>query len=379
MSVLRLLLKEIHYRWLNSLLSLAAVTAAVALFVALLTLERASERETTRLMRDMGFNLLVLPKGTDMTDFWATDFTDEEMPEEYVQRLAAAPNIAADHYVATLRKKVMWRGRQVLLTGMLPELGAIGKKKKSAMGFQIPTGRAYVGFELAQSLKLKEGDTIDVFGKRLTVEHCLLESGSKEDITVYANLHDVQEMLGKPGRVNTIQALGCICYGERLPVIRRQLSAVLPEAKVTELRSIAEARARIRQMMEEYGAALLLAVLIACAGWVGILSLMNVRDRRQEVGILRALGLSTGQIASLFLGRALLLGVLGAVVGFAVGTTLALEYGRDLFKITHSKITPLFGLLAWSVLFAPVIAGGASFVPAMVAVTQDPARTLVEE
>jgi len=379
MSVAALLFKEIRFRWLSFLLGLFAVAAAVTLFVALLSLERASEDETRRLMRDLGFNLVIVPKDTNMEDFWASDYADKEMPEEYVERVANAKNVSAEHYVAMLRKRVAWRGKQVLLTGVLPELGALGKKKKSPMGFQIPPGSAYVGYELWRSLGISDGDTVEVLGKRLKVVHCMFELGSKDDISLYAHLHDVQAMLGKPGRINTIQALGCMCYGERLPVLRQQLNEALPEAKVSEMSAIAEARLETRHMVAQYGGLILLIVLIVGTLWVAVLSFLNVREREQEIGILRALGIRSGQIASLFLWRAVLTGLVGAVVGFAAGTMLCLQLGPGLFKITHAKIAPLYPLLGWSVLVAPLVAAAASFLPTMAAVTQDPAVTLVRE
>ena len=379
MSIMRLILKEILHRKLNFVSALLAVVAAVSLFVAVLTTSRASQRETIRLMRDMGFNLLMVPKGTNMEDYWATDFAREEMPEEYVHRLAGTADISAEHYVAMLQKKVSWRGRRILLTGVLPELGAIGKRKKSPMGFKIGRGTCCVGYELAQSLALEKGDEIDVLGKPLTIARRLGESGSKDDIRIYAHLHDVQEILGKPGRINAIQALGCLCYGARLATIREQLAAALPETKVTEFHSIAVARAEMRQMVDRYAAFIMPAVLIVGAAWIGVLAFINVRERRQEIGILRALGFGSGRIASLFLGKAVLLGVVGAALGFAVGTWLALRFGPEIFKITFTKIEPIYGLLVWSLVVAPVIAALASLLPAMAAVTQDPAVTLTRE
>jgi len=379
MSLLRLLLEEIRHRKLNFSLSVVAVAAAVALFVALVTTGRASEDETRRLMRDMGFNLLIIPRDTDMQDFWASDFAEDDMPEEYVQRLAATEDLDMDHYVAMLQKKVRWRGCQVLLTGVLPERGAIGERKKSPMGYQVQRGTCYVGHELARSLAIEPGTTIDVLGQKLKVERCLLESGSKDDICIYAHLHDVQDALGMPGRINTIQALGCLCYGATLPTLRQQLARALPRTKVTEFQTIALARAETRQMVARYVAFILPIVLAICAVAVGLLSLANVRDRRHEIGLFRALGFCSGSVAVLFVGRAAAIGFVGAVLGFAGGTWLALQFGPGMFKITHAHIQPLYGLLASSSVIAPLVAVLASFLPAMVAVTQDPAVVLAEE
>jgi len=42
-------------------------------------------------------------------------------------------------------------------------------------------------------------------------------------------------------------------------------------------------------------------------------------------------------------------------------------------------IKPLYNLLTWSLVAAPLFAALAAFIPTMIAVTQDPALTLKEE
>jgi putative ABC transport system permease protein len=378
MATFRLIYKEITYRKLNFLLGLLAVAAAVGLFVSVLTMGQASGREAARLMRDMGFNLRIIPKDADMENFWATDFADHEMPEEYVHRLGSTPGLEVNHLVATLQKKMRWRDRQVLLTGILPEIVPPGKPK-SPMSFTIEKGTIYVGHEVARGLGIKNGDQIDLFGKQFTVEKCLAESGSKDDIRIFGDLHDVQGVLGMEGKINEIKALHCLCDGGALGILRQKLAVALPDTQVTEFRSIAIARAETRQMVEKYMAFIMPIVLLVCAAWVAVLAMMNVRERRREIGILRALGHGSARIGSLFLGKAVLIGVLGAAGGFALGTGTAMKWGPGIFKITSQMITPLYGFLGWSLVVAPLFVALASFLPTMMAVTQDPAVTLTKE
>jgi putative ABC transport system permease protein len=112
---------------------------------------------------------------------------------------------------------------------------------------------------------------------------------------------------------------------------------------------------------------------------VGVLALLNVRQRRSEIGILRALGYGSGRIAGLFLVKAVLAGLLGAGIGFGLGTWLALVYGPEVFRVTASKIQPEWAVLAWLLIAAPALAALATLIPAMVAVAEDPAVTLREE
>jgi ABC-type lipoprotein release transport system permease subunit len=383
MSVVWLLLREVRHRKLNFALGLVAVAAAAALPICVLTLCEAADRETTRLMRNMGFNLLIVPKGLSMTDFWSHDFSRADMPEEYVHRISQSKRLLVQHLVARLQRKTEWHGRQVLLTGLLPEVPMRYLPDKANMGLEIPRGEAYFGSEVARSTGTKRGDTVRI-GSRgrsrtLRVAKCLAETGSLDDIRIYAHLRDVQDLLGLPGRISEIQALSCQCQGERLPRIRKDLAAELPDTQVTEFRSIAVARAETRDLMARYAAFLTPAAALVCALWVALLAWGNVRERRAEIGLLRALGVGSGQVGALFMGRAVLLGLIGGALGFLVGTTVALCFRFQLFPLTGGKAEAQWSLLLWAALGAPVLCAVAAYVPTLVAVTQDPARVLTEE
>jgi len=88
---------------------------AVALVVAAPTMCDASRCETTRLMRDMGFNVLILPKDAQMDEFRADDYAKAEMPERYVHELANSRILTVRHLWASLQRKIDVRGRVVEL------------------------------------------------------------------------------------------------------------------------------------------------------------------------------------------------------------------------------------------------------------------------
>jgi len=386
MKIFNLILKEIWHRKLNFLLSLLAVMLAVGLFLFFFTTSEASIRETKRIMRDIGFNLRVIPEETDMEEFWAECYSEHTMPEEYVYRFASQKDIAYNHLTATLHKKVPWRGMEVILTGISPEEVVPPGKPKSPMSFSIEEGNVYMGFEVAHKLGLKEGDTVNILDESFIVKKCLSESGSVDDIRTYGNLHDIQRLLNSEGQINEIKALECLCLIEKdgwkedpLAVVREQLKKVLPKAKVVLIKSIAEAREKQRQMIKKYLEFIIPFVLVVSAVWIGVLSLMNVRERRIEIGIMRALGYGSFKIGTLFLGKAVMIGLIGAFLGFVVGEGIALLYGPEIFKVTARMIKPAYGLLGWSLIAAPAFAALSSFIPTMIAVTEDPALILREE
>ena len=383
MSTLRLILKELLHRKLNALFSALVIIIAVALFVAFFTTAEASRRETVRVTRDIGFNLRIIPKSTDMDQFWANGFSDQTMAEDAIKRFASYEKVfvSYNHLVASLQQKFSLQGKEVILTGLAPTVTAPGQKKQP-MGFEIKPSTVQLGFVVAQRLGLKKGGTLELVGQKFTVDRCLVESGTDDDIRVFGRLADVQAILNLPGRINEIKAIDCLCLTadqDPLKILREELAKALPEAKVIQLRAIADARAKQRQMIENHAAFVSTFLLVGCAAWICVLAIMNVRERKTEIGVLRALGHGSGKIAALFLGKAICIGVIGAALGYVLGSALALKFGPEIFKVTAKAIQAEPKLLVWALIAAPAFAALSSFVPAMLAVTQDPAATLREE
>jgi putative ABC transport system permease protein len=113
-------------------------------------------------------------------------------------------------------------------------------------------------------------------------------------------------------------------------------------------------------------------------GGIGILTIMTiaVRERRREIGLLRALGAAQGQILMLFLGEAVLLASLGGLAGLVVGGAGAWLIG--------TAVPALPTRIAWDfVLLAEVTAAliglGAGVLPALAAARLDPVDALRDE
>jgi ABC-type lipoprotein release transport system permease subunit len=132
-------------------------------------------------------------------------------------------------------------------------------------------------------------------------------------------------------------------------------------------------------MSEKYFAFIIPFLVVVCMAWIGILAFINVRERRQEIGIMRAVGYGSGRIAALFLGKAVLIGLIAAAAGYGIGTWLALEFGPDIFRVTANMITPEIKIFYWCLISAPIFCALSVFIPAMIAVTQDPAVALREK
>jgi ABC-type lipoprotein release transport system permease subunit len=425
MRFYRLILREILHRKLNFCLGALSASVAVGCVVAESSILRrhdartrqilaAKEAETQarvaaleddyrKLMLKMGFNVLILPKDQNLADLYAEDFASHYMPEDYAARLARSRVATINHVLPSLQAKLEWPeyGRTVLLMGVRSEVYVQSAQQKPLLAPVAP-GTVVVGHELAGSLHLNSGDKTRLKGREFTVARVNPARGNKDDITLWINLSEAQEMLDKPGLINGILALDCTCdTANRLGRIRPEIAQILPDTQVIEFASQALARAEARQRAAEEArnalarekenrarlrraqesmAAILAPLMVLGAGlWIGILSFANVHARRAEIGILRALGVRSRQLRRIFLGRAALMGLAGACAGYAGGLLVA-----GLWRDTPG--TPPIPLLyadpalaAVALLGAPLLAVLAGWLPAVVAARQDPAAALREQ
>jgi putative ABC transport system permease protein len=385
MGITKLVVKEIRFRKLNFSLTLLAVITAVALFVVFVTTGESYRNETRKIQLGMGQNLRIIPKETRMDQYWSNGFSEFTMPEEYVFRFAALDGYEYTHLTATLQRAIEIEGRRVVLTGILPEVMPPGRNQPPVM-FAVNRGEVYVGSEVARFFEIEEGSEMELFGARFRVTKCLSPTGSSDDIKIFGHLADVQGLLELTGQINEIRAVECLCLIESgqteldaLALAEAQLTEILPEAKPLLLKGIADVREQQRAAMEGYLGLLAPLIIIAAGASIGILSMLNVRERYDEIGILRAIGYGSVAIARLFMGRALILGLLGAPLGFVLGGMVALEFGPEIFSLTAGAMRLNLVWLAWLVVLAPAFTAISTFIPMVSAVTWDPVRTLRDE
>jgi len=422
MNVWRLVMKEIAHRRLTFALGALSVLVAVGVLVGALTLLHAHDLRTDQILAEkttevkrlgdklkddyrkmtlkFGFNLLILPKEQNLGDLYADDYASKLMPEDYVKRLANSEIMTVRHLLPILQQKLKWpeRERTIILVGTRGEVPLVHRDPKKPMLTAVERGTMVMGYELHRSLGLKVGEKVKLLGREFTLAKSYDERGSKDDITIWIPLAEAQEMLDKEGRINAILALSCLCEGvQQLAAIRSDIAKILPETQVIEFHSqavmraearvhaakharttaeaAAKSRAELRGERELLAALIVPVVIVGCAVGIGFLAFQNVRDRRSEVGILRALGMDARRLFSVFLTRAALIGLIGGVLGYFVGLVVGMLLGET--GAAGGLFDPVLLLLA--VVLAPVLASIASWIPALVASQQDAAVVLRQE
>jgi hypothetical protein len=370
-----------------------------------LTRQTDSLQETYRKIgTKMGFNILILPKEQNLSDLYANDFASHFMPQWYVDTLARSKLLTIQHLLPTLQQKVKWTEEQrtIILVGTSGEVPLVfDASPKKPLRETVPPGHIILGYELHAGRGHSVGTKVRMLGRDFIVSDCYPERGSKDDITAWINLGEAQTMLDKKGLINGIMALECNCAMANVGMIRKEIEGILPQTQVIEFASQALARAESRRKAADYAAAALaqeqsnrqrmrntrerflsaisVAVMIVGGLCIGFLAFINMRDRRYEVGILRAVGLRTPAIVGLFIGRAVAAGLFGAMIGVICGLC-AVAAGIAGRGITAGVFTLVNPVAAAAVLIgAPFFAAVACWIPALLAATQDPADILTRE
>jgi ABC-type lipoprotein release transport system permease subunit len=432
-TIWNLLVREILHRKLNFALGVLSVVVASGSLVGAVALLQIHDAHTNRLleakqaeltqqmaqlqddtrkaMLKLGFNIVILPKDQNLNDWYADDYASKYMPEDYVDRLASAKVVTVRHFLPSLQQKIEWpeRKRKIILVGARGEVPDLHRSPVQPLVQPVPPGTISLGYELHRSMGIKQGEQVELMGRKFTVHACHKERGDKDDITAWIYLAEAQELLDKPRQINAILALECLCVGEEgLPIIRAEIEKILPGTQVIERGSevIARAEARVkveqqaaasleqekqarenlREVRERFASVLIPVIITACAISIGILGFANVRARREEIGILCALGVRSRHILVMFLSRHALVGALGGALGFAAGILAAGYFGaaRDGAQssglLTEIRVMDAgvawVGLLLLSVAGAAALAVIAGWIPTMVATRQDPADVL---
>lgn len=433
MTISRLVIKEIFYRKTGFLLALLSVSMAMTAWMGSLALLRANDLQTDRIlaqreqatqqemiqmeddyrliMRDLGHNVMILASGQDMAELRARGYPDKTIPYEYAERLARGGVKTLNHILPVLQQRVVWPEHEIeiILSGTpgqtpIPHrakfLTADGLAYQDPIMETVPPGELVLGHDVARALGLRPGDKTTLMGKEFLVRDINPPEGTTDDIAVWCHLHWMQEQLGMEGKINLILALECVCHAESIGIVVADVNRLLPDVDVMEFSSRVKARALARARagethrvameaerkhrmevaaaQERFAGIMAPLVVAGSVVWMVFLFFGNARERKVEIAILRAVGLSEKAILVLFLIKSVAIGLAGAVIGFLAGHVLAVAWsGLDTGAGGFVELLR-FRLLAAALIAAPAFCALAAWLPALMAIREDPAKILCE-
>lgn len=390
--------QELLERKQQLMTSLLTILLGVAAIVSINSITISSQDAINKELERLGVNVLILPKDATVQSYYSADLESGELPEAYVAKLASSGIHGMDNLSPKLSTKFETGGRSFILTGILPKNEIKSKTLWQGTGLFSPSGgfshtgtnlkttgtgdklfaakrivdtlkkdQIFVGSDTASILKLTKGDTLEIKGSDFIVAAVLPPSGTIDDSRIFAHLHTVQQMLGKQGKINVIEVIGCCqkIFDGLVP----NINALLPDARVMTIGHVVETQLKTNRMMKNIS--LVFIVLIFLVGGAGIANFMygNVNDRKKEIGTLMALGSGSGFVLKLFFAKAFVLGLSGGIGGYFIGTVMAMFLGP---YIANIQVYPLVNMLGMAILLSIGISLAASFLPARKAAMIDP-------
>ncbi len=405
MKLRTILWKELWLRKSRMVSGLLAITLGIAVIVGIQSVASVSKRAVAIKLDNLGANILVLPQAASVDDYYTADIDAPTFPEDYVERVATSMLPGVDNLSPKLTRRVKIGAVPVILTGILPanELaskpiwqssGLAGAELAAACGTspEVNKKESYVdpklqrkaidsltqtevlvGSVVARRLNLTEGSTVTIEGRTFTTSRVLPETGTIDDDRVFAHLHVVQGLLGTGPQVSAIEIMGC-CSAISDGLLGK-LRNILPDTRITTIGKIVNTQIETNQLMAKI--ALILLVIIVIVGAISIANYMwaNVEERRREIGTLLTLGATRRSVYQLFFAKAMILGLLGGLGGYVLGTVSAMILGPQLAGLAVAPV-PLY--IIWAVLIAVAIAAIGSWYPTYRATRLDPAAILQE-
>ncbi|MBI4460436.1 MAG: FtsX-like permease family protein, partial [Acidobacteria bacterium] len=269
-----------------------------------------------------------------------------------------------------------------------------------------------VGRALAESLGLSPGDTFFVASEKteqtegterpegtdvfvpLQVKG-ILTTGAAEDDQILISLALAQSLAGLPDKARKVEASALIkpedTFSRRDPntmtpeeydrwycspyisSVIHQIKEVLPGASAQAVRPVAETQGNVLGKLGFLMGMLALLALLAAALSISSLASLSVVERRQEVGLMKALGAQDRLVGGLFIAEAIAQGILGGLFGFLAGQFLARYLGRAIFG---SEVEIHWLLLPVIVLVALGLSLAATWVPLKRTARYEPANVL---
>jgi ABC-type lipoprotein release transport system permease subunit len=178
---------------------------------------------------------------------------------------------------------------------------------------------AIVNANYASQKKLKVGSTVTVAKNSFKVIGIASAGSSASD--VFIPLARAQKLASMAGKVNTVYVSAN--SASNISAVAKEISGMLPKATVTTSASLANevtgSLASAASLANNLGKWLAIAVLVAAFLLASLLTMAAVTRRVREFGTLKALGWKSRRIVGQVMGESIVIGVIGGVVGVALG------------------------------------------------------------
>ncbi|HEY4964618.1 MAG TPA: FtsX-like permease family protein [Candidatus Saccharimonadales bacterium] len=197
---------------------------------------------------------------------------------------------------------------------------------------------AILGTSLASKNNLKVGSTFTAYGTTITVSGIFDSGNSFSNSQMIMPLTTVQRISSQTGQITS--AVVQVDSLANVPTVTNEISKQLgSSADVTNQIQQAEATVTPLKNIQTITLYSLIGSLVAGAVIIFLIMIMIVRERRREIGVLKAIGASNVKVMLQFMSEAITLTLLGAIIGIVIGVAAASPITKLLVTNSSSSTT----------------------------------------
>jgi len=181
---------------------------------------------------------------------------------------------------------------------------------------------ALVGSSLAQKNSLDVGSTFTAYGQTVTVKGIFSSGNTFQDSGIVMPLSTVQTLTGQTGAVSSVTA-NADNSDDVASVVSALKSSLGSAADITSQQQEAQSSVQPLESIANLALAGVIGAAIAGAVIILLSMIMIVRERRREIGVIKAIGGTNAKVITQFVTEALTLTIIGAIVGLGLGVAVS--------------------------------------------------------
>jgi putative ABC transport system permease protein len=327
---------------------LLALGAGAAVTAALLNLQVDAKRRLTTEFRAFGANLIIVPKSRGAYPAGDTLLNQSllrNLPSEFQgHSVISVPSL---YMIAELSPvdAGMQSSVPVVVSGTeleeLPQIfstwdfqpSAISGRKDALVLPSHVSGLCLLGTKLASRLRLVPFIELKNGTEKVTCKVAgIVTTGSDEDSQIFIDLPAAQRLASLSSRIGLIQ-ISVDGPPASIQQFQSFLAQQFPEVDVRPVRQFTEGEAKIYKRISGLLTATI-GIVLLLTGLCVMAAMTNVAmERRNDVGLMKAIGGSMRRVLRLFLAEAALLGLAGGTIGAAAGIFLSIGLGKAVFGV----------------------------------------------
>ncbi len=181
---------------------------------------------------------------------------------------------------------------------------------------------ALVGTTLATKNNLSVGSTFTAYGSTVTVSGIYKTDNTFQDSGIILPLQTVQTLTSQPNVVSTV--IATVNSSDNVASTVSSLKTSLGSAAdITSEIERAQASVQSLESISSLALAGVIGAAIAGAAIILLAMIMVVRERRREIGVMKAVGGTDGKVVGQFTIEGLTLTVVGTIIGIVLGVVVS--------------------------------------------------------